>query len=194
LHYVWPSPGLVHYIYTFGISCLLTEFCHVQNCHVQNSLSVRLRTIAQVSRAISSQLRHLSTIGKKLAKQQYVLQMSPQYGELRPTCGWDWSGSLGHPCKFQRVSHLGSITARHSSMWAPAKLCGVEQRAPPIIGRAAITLGIGPHSSLIILCTVCFKCLFLEPSEILLNKVLSSQWQSVLSFDNLKKVYSTPHN
>ena len=22
--------------------------------------------------------------------------------------------SLGHPCKFQRVSHLGSVTARHS--------------------------------------------------------------------------------
>ena len=28
-----------------------------------------------------------------------------------------------------------------------AKLCGVEPRAPPIFGRAAITLGIGPHSS-----------------------------------------------
>jgi len=28
-----------------------------------------------------------------------------------------------------------------------AKLCGVEQRAPPIFGRAAITLGIGPDSS-----------------------------------------------
>ena len=69
-------------IYTFGISCLLTEFCHVQN-----SLSIHLRTIAQVSRAISSQLRHLSTIGKKLTKQQYDLQMSPQYGELRPTNG-----------------------------------------------------------------------------------------------------------
>ena len=26
-----------------------------------------------------------------------------------------------------------------------AKLCGVEQRAPPIFGRAAITLGIGTH-------------------------------------------------
>jgi len=31
--------------------------------------------------------------------------------------------------------------------WASAKLCGVEQRAPPIFGTAAITLGIGPHSS-----------------------------------------------
>ena len=26
-----------------------------------------------------------------------------------------------------------------------AKLCGVEQREPLIFGRAAITLGIGPH-------------------------------------------------
>jgi len=25
------------------------------------------------------------------------------------------------------------------------KLCGVEQRAPPVFGRAAITLGIDPH-------------------------------------------------
>ena len=57
LHYVWPSPGLVGYICTFGISCPLMEFCHVQN-----SLYVHLCTIAQVSRAISSQLRHLSTI------------------------------------------------------------------------------------------------------------------------------------
>jgi len=29
--------------------------------------------------------------------------------------------------------------------WTSAKLCGVEQRAPPIFGRAAITLGIGTH-------------------------------------------------
>jgi len=32
-------------------------------------------------------------------------------------------------------------------LWASAKLCGVEQRAPPIFGRVTITLGIGPHSS-----------------------------------------------
>ena len=50
---------------------------------------------------------------KKLVKQQYVLHMSPQYGELRPTSGWDRLTNLGHPCKFQLVSHLGSVTARH---------------------------------------------------------------------------------
>jgi len=31
LHDVWPSPGLIHYIYTFGGSHRLTEFCPVQN-------------------------------------------------------------------------------------------------------------------------------------------------------------------
>jgi len=34
-----------------------------------------LGTIAQLCRAISLQLRHVSTIGKKLVKQQYVLHM-----------------------------------------------------------------------------------------------------------------------
>ena len=42
----------------------------------------------------------------------------------------DLLASLGHPCKFQRVSRLGSVTL----LTASAKLC-----------RAAITLGIGPH-------------------------------------------------
>jgi len=31
LHDVWPSPGLVHYIYIFKGSCSLTKFCQVQN-------------------------------------------------------------------------------------------------------------------------------------------------------------------
>ena len=36
-----------------------------------------LGTIAQLCRAISSQLRHVSTIGKKLVKQQYLLYTCP---------------------------------------------------------------------------------------------------------------------
>ena len=39
-----------------------------------------LCTIAQLCQAISSHLRHVSTIGKKLVKQQYLLHMSPLYG------------------------------------------------------------------------------------------------------------------
>ena len=85
-------------------------------CRTQKSPKSRhLCTIVQLCRAISSQLRHVSTIGKKLDKQQYLLQMSPQYGELLPTSSWDRSGSLGHLSYFQRLSRLGSITARQSS-------------------------------------------------------------------------------
>ena len=49
--------------------------------------SRHLRTIAQLCRAESLQLRRVSTIGKKLVKQQYLLRISAQYGELRPTSG-----------------------------------------------------------------------------------------------------------
>jgi len=67
--------------------------------------------IAQLCRAVSSQLRHVLTIGKKLVKQQYLLHMSSQYGELPPTeIGlpvWDTTANL-------TVSRLGSVIARHS--------------------------------------------------------------------------------
>jgi len=73
-----------------------------KNCH--------LSTIAQHCRAVSLQLRHVSTIGKKqLVIQQYLLHEFSQYGERRH--GWDWFGSLRHPSKFQRLSHLGFVTA-----------------------------------------------------------------------------------
>jgi len=58
---------------------------------------------------------HISTIEKKLIKQQYLLHMPSQYDGLRLSNGWDRFINLGHPCKFQRVSHLGNVTARYSS-------------------------------------------------------------------------------
>jgi len=44
---------------------------------------------------------------KKRVKQQYLLHMFSQYGELRPTNGWDLLRSLGHPNK----SRFGFVTA-----------------------------------------------------------------------------------
>jgi len=142
-------------------------------------------------------------------RRKNVKHMCSQYGELRPTNGWDRFTS-----KFQRVSRLALVTAATSltggqpnfarclavSSWAgtlyihfgalaplgnfarckihfTSKFCvflywqryctrnpaaGVSQtlrrgtrngitklshRAPPLFGWAAITLGIGPHSS-----------------------------------------------
>jgi len=43
-----------------------------------------LGTIAQLCRAISSQPRHVSTIGKKLVKQQYVLKMPHNMVNIGP--------------------------------------------------------------------------------------------------------------
>jgi len=50
----------------------------------------------------------------------------------------------GTPANFNGFRVLAALL--HGTLeWASAKLCGVEQRAPPIFGRAAITMGIGPH-------------------------------------------------
>jgi len=48
---------------------------------------------------------------KKFVKDQYVLHMFSQYGELRSTNCWDRFRSLEHPSKFQSLSHLGFVTA-----------------------------------------------------------------------------------
>ena len=52
-------------------------------------------------------------------------------------------GVWGTPAGFASWQHYCTAV----KYWASAKLCGVEQRAPPMFGRASITLGIGPHSS-----------------------------------------------
>ena len=48
---------------------------------------------------------------KKILLSSYISYVSPQYGELRPTNGWDRLGALVQPTKCQRVSRLGFITA-----------------------------------------------------------------------------------
>jgi len=56
----------------------------------------------------------------------------------------------GTPANFNGFQVL-AVLLHGTLVWASAKLCGVEQRAPPIFGRATITLGIGSHSSFVIL-------------------------------------------
>ena len=65
---------------------------------------------------------------------------------ILPHMVWPYCEFRMHPCKFQRVSLLVSVTyCTALQWWASSKLCGIESRAPPIFGRAAITLDIGPH-------------------------------------------------
>ena len=98
LHHVWPSPALVHYIYTlFGGFCLLMEFCQVQT-----SLCVQVLR----SPILAALLHDSRPVGVSQALQ----------------CG-----------------------TRNGIM-------ELLQTAPPIFGWAAITLGMGPHSSFFYIC------------------------------------------
>ena len=105
-----------------------------------------LSTIAQLCWAMSSQLRHVSTIGKNLLSSNISYRCPYNMVNFGPlTAEINWRG-LGYPIIFQRVMRLGSITGWQSSSGRQPN-SGVEQRVPPMFGRATITLGIGPHSS-----------------------------------------------
>ena len=81
-HMIWP--------YSANLECRSETCCTrlAENTERQKiAKNHHPGTIAQFCRAIYSQLRHVSTIGKKLVKEQYVIQMIPQYGELPPTSG-----------------------------------------------------------------------------------------------------------
>jgi len=60
-------------------------------------------------------------------------------------------GSLvwGTPANFNGFRVLATLL-HGSVVVGVSQLCGVDQRAPPIFGMAAITFGIGPHSSIVI--------------------------------------------
>ena len=88
----WMSTILSHVVCALSanLECRSEMYCTrlAENAGRKKSpKSCHLGTIAQFSRAISSELRHISTIGEKSVKQQYLPHMSSQYGELRPTSG-----------------------------------------------------------------------------------------------------------
>ena len=68
-----------------------------------------LGTIPQLCRAISSQLRHVSTIGKKFVKHQYLPHMSPQYGELWPIAAEIDPVVWGTPANFNGFRVLAAL-------------------------------------------------------------------------------------
>ena len=76
------SAILPHMVYSLSanLGCR-SETCCLGLAENTGRKNRHLRTIAQFCRAISSQRRHVSTIGKKLVKQQYLLHMLSQYGE-----------------------------------------------------------------------------------------------------------------
>jgi len=82
-----------------------------------------LGTIVQLSGAISSQIGHVLTTAATTCM-YWQSEKNLLNSNTSPTCphdmvnlwrtnSWDPFRSLEHPNKFQRVSHLGSVTARH---------------------------------------------------------------------------------
>jgi len=103
-------------------------------------------TVAQLCQAMSTQVRHVPTVGKNLLDSNFsptcphnMVNFGPLAAEIGSVVWAAKQISMGF------ASWLRYCTA--FEQWAPAKLCGVEQRAPPMFGRAAIMLGLGPHSS-----------------------------------------------
>ena len=98
----------------WNITCSSRDQGFARNCRsTQTSIYRSTRWTDSLFCTALSNILCVDAVGEeKRVKQQYVLHMSP-YGELRPTGGCDRYGSLRHPCKFQRVSHLRSVTARH---------------------------------------------------------------------------------
>jgi len=87
---------------------LCTRLAEIQDA--KKSPKIRyLGTIAHLCWAISSQLRHVSTIGNKLVKQQYLLHMLSQYGELGALAVEIVSLVWGTPCNFNGFPVLAAL-------------------------------------------------------------------------------------
>jgi len=98
-------------------------------------------TITQLCRAMSSQLRHVSTVAKNLLSSNIsstcphnMANVSPQAAEI-VSLVWDT------PANFNGFRVLAALLHGTVVLGVSQTLFGVEQMAPPIFG-------IGPHSSL----------------------------------------------
>jgi len=121
---------------------------------MQDPKICHLGTIAQLCRAISSHLRHVSTIWKNSSVSHTWPHNMVNFGPLAAEICWRvW----GTPVNFNGFRVLAALL--HCTL-----LVGVSQtlwhwtEVPPILGRVAITLGIGAHSSCVyfVLWYICF--------------------------------------
>ena len=94
---------------------------------MQDPKNRHLGTIAQLCRAISSQQRHVSTIGKKLVKQQYLLRMPHNmvnFGLLAAEIvSLVWASQLTSKAFASWLRYCSDVAQRK-----PAKLCTVFGR------------------------------------------------------------------
>ena len=95
-----------------------------------------LGTIAQLCRAMSSQLRHVSTIGKNLLSSNMSSRCPPQYGELGPLAAEIALPVWGTPANFNGFRVLAALL--HGS-----QVVGVSQTAA--LNRGSTYVRQGGH-------------------------------------------------
>jgi len=84
--------------------------------------------------------KHVSTVGKNLLNSNTSCTCVHNMANLGIATAEIGSGVWGTSGNFNGFRILSALL--HGTL-----VLGVEQRAPPIFDRAAITLGSGPHSS-----------------------------------------------
>jgi len=104
----------VYHTSTHGVALV-----HIKNaclkCAARSSLKIQdaknrhLGTIAQLCRAISSQLRHVSTIGKKLVKHQYLLHSPHNMVNFGPITAENCWRVWGIPANFNGFRVLAAL-------------------------------------------------------------------------------------
>ena len=97
--------------------------------------SRHLGTIAQLCRTIIFTTKACIDNGKKLVKQQYLLYMSPKYVNFGPLAAEIGPVVWGTPANFNGFRVLTAL------LHGTDKLCGVEQRSPPIIRQGGHHVG-----------------------------------------------------
>ena len=131
LHDVWPSPGLVLYIYIFGGSCPLMEFRHVQNLLWVLALSYIGSVTAQHSSGRVSQTLQRGT-------RNGITEFSEKatsYSAGRPSC---WASAhilVQYVIDCMRLLHL-MATSKHcvvrtTELPPPSRRLTTIEPAPP---------------------------------------------------------------
>ena len=151
--FLFSSPNLsgcrVDVYHTHGVTLVRIQNAGLK-CAARGSLKIQdaknphFGPIAQFCRAVSSELRHVSTIGKKTLNSNTSSTCPDNmvnFGLL--TAEIEFGAPLQISTGFAPWKRYCTALQQRAS----DKLCDLEQRTPPIFGRVDITLGIGPHCS-----------------------------------------------
>jgi len=137
-----PQIGCLPYFHTWcGLSANLR--CRPETCckrlaenagRKEVAKNRHLGTVSQLCWAMSSYLRHVSTIGKKLLSSNMFSRCSHNTVNFGPLAAEIGLGVWGTPTNFNGFRVLAALLHGTPAVGS-AKLCGIQQRAPPIITK-----------------------------------------------------------